>query len=307
MRSVGQNFQNMPPSNGSLRKVPTPRVSNLPAQRPKLAPKSPGRHIPVLAGLGISLALHAALLILPASFISQGQETATSLRIALGRAGIPAKTDHAQPAGPPEVPVRQALPPKDSVMPSLAEPVVERSTPVSPVAAESRPKPKPALLEKQETPKPKSAEASSRPAPQAPADVADRNESLSTEAPAAPAHMNETGQKAEAEQGQGGQARDEDLADVAFGSAEGPSFRRQARLVYPEEARRQGREGKVILRLRIDARGRLVDARVVKAAGHGFDEAALRAITASSYRPAERNGRTVECVAVLAVRFHLKE
>ncbi len=93
---------------------------------------------------------------------------------------------------------------------------------------------------------------------------------------------------------------------ASFGDADGPSFVRRVLPRYPERARRRGREGVVLLRLVIGPGGELRDAHVVEGGGHGFDEAALAAVRASAYAPAMREGRGVECAALLPIRFALK-
>jgi len=100
--------------------------------------------------------------------------------------------------------------------------------------------------------------------------------------------------------GQGGGGYDGD-----FGAGNGPTFARQVRPEYPPQAKRFGREGEVVLRLRLDAAGTLLGAEVVKGAGGGFDAAALASVRASTYRPARLNGRTVPSRAVLRIRFQL--
>jgi protein TonB len=48
---------------------------------------------------------------------------------------------------------------------------------------------------------------------------------------------------------------------------------------YPAAAERAGIEGKVRLRVALDARGRVSSARVLRGLGHGLDEAAIEALT----------------------------
>jgi protein TonB len=50
-------------------------------------------------------------------------------------------------------------------------------------------------------------------------------------------------------------------------------------IAYPPEAERAGIEGKVRLRVALDARGRVSSARVLRGLGHGLDEAAVEALT----------------------------
>jgi protein TonB len=50
-------------------------------------------------------------------------------------------------------------------------------------------------------------------------------------------------------------------------------------ITYPPDAERAGVEGKVRLRVALDARGRVSSARVLRGLGHGLDEAAVDALT----------------------------
>ena len=107
-------------------------------------------------------------------------------------------------------------------------------------------------------------------------------------------------------QGRGGAGAGGGPVGASFGDADGPSFVRRVMPSYPELARRRGREGLVLLRLVIGPGGELRDVQVVEGGGHGFDEAALTAVRASVYAPAMREGRGVECAALLPIRFALK-
>lgn len=93
--------------------------------------------------------------------------------------------------------------------------------------------------------------------------------------------------------------------DTSFGSGDGPTFVARVLPKYPRIAREIGKEGTVILMVTIDERGRLVDVEVLKRAGSGFDEEAVRAVRESSFRPAKRNGKPVTCKAHLPIRFVL--
>lgn len=94
--------------------------------------------------------------------------------------------------------------------------------------------------------------------------------------------------------------------DASFGSGDGPRFLSKAQPRYPKLARELGKEGTVVLRLTIDERGRLLDVQVLKPAGAGFDEEAVRSIRSSSFSPARRNGKPVLCRAHLPIRFVLR-
>lgn len=90
-----------------------------------------------------------------------------------------------------------------------------------------------------------------------------------------------------------------------FGAPDGPRLVRLAYPQYPPRARRRGREGQVVLLLRIDARGRLRDATITRSAGDDLDRAALAAVRRSRFGPAQRDGRTVVSSAELTVDFRL--
>lgn len=94
--------------------------------------------------------------------------------------------------------------------------------------------------------------------------------------------------------------------NVPFGSADGPRFAHRMLPKYPRLARELGREGRVILKLTIDERGRLVNVEVVGKAGSGFDEEAVRAVKESTFLPATRNGKPVTCIARVPIRFELR-
>ena len=86
-----------------------------------------------------------------------------------------------------------------------------------------------------------------------------------------------------------------------------PHFLHRELPVYPQAARRMGREGKVVLRLAIDETGKLQQVEVVESSGFEFTRAAVEAVKKSTYRPALQNGRPVPSRAVLPVQFVLKE
>jgi protein TonB len=96
-------------------------------------------------------------------------------------------------------------------------------------------------------------------------------------------------------------------ADVAFGSSDGPNFLRKALPSYPTLAKRLEKEGTVLLRVTIDEQGRPVEVEVLKKAGFGFDEEAVKAVKCSTFVPAKRNGKPLTCKALLPIRFVLKE
>jgi len=96
------------------------------------------------------------------------------------------------------------------------------------------------------------------------------------------------------------------VAQVQFGSAEGPQFTRRVAPRYPARAKRLHKQGIVLLLLTIDAKGTLIDVEIVRQAGFGFDEAALTAVRESAFSAAHHNGRCVPCRALLPIKFQLR-
>ncbi|MDB4998064.1 MAG: TonB family protein / TonB-dependent receptor [Myxococcaceae bacterium] len=75
---------------------------------------------------------------------------------------------------------------------------------------------------------------------------------------------------------------------------------------YPVLARADEVEGDVGVEIVVDREGRVVDAHVTRAAGHGFDEAALTAVRAYRFSPAQREGRAVRVRMPWSVQFRLR-
>jgi protein TonB len=75
---------------------------------------------------------------------------------------------------------------------------------------------------------------------------------------------------------------------------------------YPVHARADEVEGDVGVEIVVDREGRVVDARVTNPAGHGLDEAALTAVRAYRFSPAQRAGRAVRVRMPWSVQFRLR-
>lgn len=84
-----------------------------------------------------------------------------------------------------------------------------------------------------------------------------------------------------------------------------PAFRYQPELRYPQQARRQRIEGKVIIDADIDERGELIRTIVIKNAGFGFEEAAIEMLEASEFSPAIIDGRPVAVRMRFTIEFRL--
>ncbi len=95
-------------------------------------------------------------------------------------------------------------------------------------------------------------------------------------------------------------------SEIAFGSPNGPRFLHQVAPAYPALARRLERQGTVLLRVTIDTRGRPIKVEVLKKAGFGMDEEAVKAVEESTFVPARRGGQPLTCRALLPIRFVLE-
>jgi len=86
----------------------------------------------------------------------------------------------------------------------------------------------------------------------------------------------------------------------------------QARLVmglapsYPDAARAEGIEGDVRFELVVGVSGAVESARVVRGVGHGLDEAALRAVRQFRFAPATKAGAPVRVRMGWSVQFRLQ-
>ena len=86
-----------------------------------------------------------------------------------------------------------------------------------------------------------------------------------------------------------------------------PTLLEQVEAVYPVGAFEAEVEGEVVLEIDIDAEGKVEAARVVKAAGYGFDEAALKAVRQYLFTPATVDGEPVPVRITYKVVFQMQE
>jgi protein TonB len=78
--------------------------------------------------------------------------------------------------------------------------------------------------------------------------------------------------------------------------------------VYPPSARRRGIEGRLVLRVRVDTRGRAATIDIVAGSGHGLlDAAAERAVRKWNFTPARRAGIPVSATLDVPVVFRLRD
>jgi TonB family protein len=109
--------------------------------------------------------------------------------------------------------------------------------------------------------------------------------------------------------GGGGPANDGAAANVTYpvsGVSVPAKLVAGATAAYPIDARADDVEGDVGLEIVVDPQGQVVDARVMKRAGHGFDESALSAIRRYRFSAAQREGRSVRVRMPWTVQFRLR-
>jgi TonB family protein len=95
------------------------------------------------------------------------------------------------------------------------------------------------------------------------------------------------------------------IAYKALGITQEPKLVHSEEPEYSEEARKNRRQGTVILAIDVDVNGRVANVRVVQSLGLGLDEKAKEAVLKWRFRPAMAGGRPVEAPAQVQVTFHL--
>lgn len=80
----------------------------------------------------------------------------------------------------------------------------------------------------------------------------------------------------------------------------------QENLKYPDEAKKNGIEGKVFIEFVVDKSGKINDAQILKGIGNGCDAEALRIVANSpNWNPGSKNGQIVNVKLVLPLTFKL--
>ena len=74
---------------------------------------------------------------------------------------------------------------------------------------------------------------------------------------------------------------------------------------YTEEARKNGVEGSVAMRVEVDSKGRVRTARMIRLLGYGLDEAAIDSVMRWRFRPATRRGIPVSSFTSVEIHFRL--
>jgi len=92
------------------------------------------------------------------------------------------------------------------------------------------------------------------------------------------------------------------------GGYSGAGFRSGDLPHYPGDAKRAGREGRVVLRILVGVDGNAVSVAVRESSGHkDFDDAARQAVKKWRFSPAKRGGLPISSFHDVRVRFRLDE
>jgi len=77
------------------------------------------------------------------------------------------------------------------------------------------------------------------------------------------------------------------------------------KVIYPLEAKEEGIQGKVYVKVFISENGDVVATRLIKGIGHGCDEMAEEAIKKTKFSPALKNGKPVKVQVAIPILFKL--
>ena len=89
------------------------------------------------------------------------------------------------------------------------------------------------------------------------------------------------------------------------GLIEAPKLEHMVRPAYPEEARKRGAQGSVLLQAVISMKGEPLSLKVISSPDPALSQAALDAVQQWRYLPTLLNGEPIEVVTTIAVGFHL--
>lgn len=237
-----------------------------------------------LAALGLHAALLAWLFLAPPRLASPPRRPPTRVRLV---APSPPATPAPVPATPDRPPPRQRLPERRTELvrpatppPPLAPPPLLEAPPAAPAPAPAAPRRFAASLE---------------------ATVPGGGVAVPTAQPgAAPVVRGVPGGAADGVDP--ALAGEPDAGPVLLGQ---PSTA-EMRSLYPEAARRSGIEGDVKLELLVSETGEVLEVKVLRPAGNGFDEVAERLVRRFRFRPAIRGGRPVPARVPWTYKFRLE-
>lgn len=77
------------------------------------------------------------------------------------------------------------------------------------------------------------------------------------------------------------------------------------KIQYPESAKQAKVEGKVYVKLFIDEKGNVAEAKIAKGVSADLNDAAIKAVKGVKFKPAKKNGQPVKVKVVLPIVFKL--
>lgn len=80
----------------------------------------------------------------------------------------------------------------------------------------------------------------------------------------------------------------------------------QNKIVYPEIAKRAGVEGKVYVKAFVDEKGNVTKVEIQKGLGAGLDEAAMKAVKETKFKPGKQRGKPVKVQVSIPIVFKLQ-
>lgn len=90
-----------------------------------------------------------------------------------------------------------------------------------------------------------------------------------------------------------------DIMPEPFGGME----KLQQNVNYPDEARKEGIVGKVLVKAFINENGEVIRAEIVKGLGYGCDEEALWVVKSTRFRPGKKNGKQIKVQLTIPISF----
>ncbi len=91
-----------------------------------------------------------------------------------------------------------------------------------------------------------------------------------------------------------------------FDLSKKPQFKMKIEPVYPEELQDEGIEGKVLLKISINKRGKIVKIKILKSDNPLFSKSAIAAIKKSTFIPGkDKNGKAVDATIRIPIKFEI--
>lgn len=98
-----------------------------------------------------------------------------------------------------------------------------------------------------------------------------------------------------------------EIATVGEQGVVSPDYIYTTKPSYPLEARKEGLEGKVILKVLVEKNGQTRKVELAKSSGHSvLDQEALRAVEKWRFRPAKRDGEIIACWVFIPLSFKME-